>query len=160
DVGVAEDAVAQHRQAAPRPAEHTGLRVAEIGAEPARLPRAGDDGPGLAAVVGGEDAAAVAVVGIAGDEAVLVVEELDRVQAGQLIDGDGRPLQPTVACRQPDGATAAAGQLLATDGPAGEWIEEAQAAQRAAHAGVLPLPGLAAVDRVPDHAFVAGGPAF
>src|SRR5262249_29389695 len=104
--------------------------------------------------------AAVAVVGIASDDAVLVVEELDGVQPGQRVQRDARPLQPAVGRREDDRATAAARQFLAADRPAGEGVQERESPQRAADAGVLPLPGLAAIDRVPDDALVADGPAF
>src|SRR5207302_1702307 len=57
-------------------------------------------------------------------------------------------------------ASAAIGRLQPADGPSSVGRLEVDTPQRSPRAGLLPLPGGPAVDRMPDHAVIAHGPAF
>ena len=97
---------------------------------------------------------------VAHNEARLVIDKVDVVQARKGVQSDRAPFDAGVLGEEKDPDTSAVGKFLTTGDPAGEQIEEVDRPERGADAGRLAFPGRAPVDGVPDHALVADGPAL
>lgn len=141
--------------------ENPGLGVLEIACQPGGRTRAGDGLPGAAAIGRLEDTGRELLRAVAEDEAGFGIEELDLIEPRQRVAEQPLPgFAAILGEQQNPRAPPAMRQLFSSDNPAGGLADERNRAQRGPQAGGLALPGLAAVDGVQDHAFVADRPAL
>src|SRR5439155_6298292 len=86
DLGFGEVVQLQDLEVLPAADENAGLRVVEVGAEPAGRARAFHRVPGLAGVGGFEKAGGELIGAVGEEEADAVVDEANLIQSGQRVD--------------------------------------------------------------------------
>src|SRR5262249_3146590 len=143
------------------------LSVLKVHGQPAGKSRTGNRFPSSAAIGCTEHSGRIILGCVAGQEAGLIVDKADAIDAREGIDRGLSPGESAVFSEKEDADTPGAsaprlggGQVLAADNPTHVGIEKPHGAQGGGHPAGLPLPGLACVDGVPNSALVANRPAF